>query len=193
MTRLLNRASLSRCADALRRSHSAAHPSAAYLQPAPHPNTAVNERPSTLTRAEQAAIDRAIRVDQAGEVAANWIYQGQLSVLGKDRHVGPIIQVCPVSSVLDFRVLTQLTLQNMWEQEKKHLKVMNKLQVQHRVRPTILTELAKTAGFALGAATALIGREAAMACTEAVETVIGEHYDEYVSPETQSVLQTITR
>ena len=25
-----------------------------------------------------------------------------------------------------------------------------------------------------------MGREAAMACTEAVETVIGEHYDEYV-------------
>jgi ubiquinone biosynthesis monooxygenase Coq7 len=26
-----------------------------------------------------------------------------------------------------------------------------------------------------------MGKEAAMACTEAVETVIGEHYDEYVS------------
>lgn len=66
----------------------------------------------------------------------------------------------------------------MWDQEKKHLTVMNKLQVQHRVRPTLLTDVAKVAGFGLGAATALMGREAAMACTEAVETVIGEHYDE---------------
>lgn len=66
----------------------------------------------------------------------------------------------------------------MWDQEKKHLAVMNKLQVQHHIRPTILTELAKVAGFGLGAATALMGREAAMACTEAVETTIGEHYDE---------------
>lgn len=68
----------------------------------------------------------------------------------------------------------------MWDQEKKHLMVMDKLQVQHRIRPTVLSEVAKVAGFALGAATALMGKEAAMACTEAVETVIGEHYDECV-------------
>lgn len=66
----------------------------------------------------------------------------------------------------------------MWDQEKKHLAVMNKLQVQHRVRPTILWEVAQVAGFGLGAVTALMGKEAAMACTEAVESVIGEHYDE---------------
>lgn len=66
----------------------------------------------------------------------------------------------------------------MWDQEKKHLSVMNKLQVQHRVRPTIMWEVAKAAGFGLGAVTALMSKEAAMACTEAVETVIGEHYDE---------------
>jgi 3-demethoxyubiquinol 3-hydroxylase len=68
----------------------------------------------------------------------------------------------------------------MWDQEKKHLAVLNQMQQQHRVRPTILTDVAKLAGFGLGAATALMGREAAMACTEAVETVIGEHYDECV-------------
>jgi ubiquinone biosynthesis monooxygenase Coq7 len=70
----------------------------------------------------------------------------------------------------------------MWDQEKKHLAVMNKMQAQHRVRPTILTNVAKFAGFGLGAVTALMGKEAAMACTEAVETVIGEHYDEFVFP-----------
>jgi ubiquinone biosynthesis monooxygenase Coq7 len=69
----------------------------------------------------------------------------------------------------------------MWTQEKKHLAVMNKLQVQHQVRPTALWQVAKVAGFGLGVVTALMGKEAAMACTEAVETVIGEHYDEYVS------------
>lgn len=69
-------------------------------------------------------------------------------------------------------------VQEMWDQEKKHLAVMDKLQVQHRIRPTVFSEVAKIAGFGLGAATAIMGREAAMACTEAVETVIGEHYDE---------------
>ena len=68
----------------------------------------------------------------------------------------------------------------MWDQEKTHLAVMNRLQVQHRIRPTIFSEVAKGAGLALGVATALMGKEAAMACTEAVETVIGEHYDECV-------------
>lgn len=68
----------------------------------------------------------------------------------------------------------------MWDQEKKHLKVMDKLSDQHHVRPTLLSDLAKVAGFGLGAVTALMGKEAAMACTEAVETVIGEHYDELV-------------
>jgi len=100
-----------------------------------------------------------MRVDQAGELAANAIYRGQLFVLGRDPKVGPIIQ-------------------NMWEQEKKHLKVMNKLQIQHRVRPTALWEVAQVAGWGLGAVTALMGKEAAMACTEAVETAIGEHYDD---------------
>jgi len=100
-----------------------------------------------------------LRVDQAGEVAANYIYKGQLAVLQRDRATAALIQ-------------------DMWAQEKKHLAVMNKLQVQHQVRPTALWEVAKVAGFGLGAVTALMGKEAAMACTEAVETVIGEHYDD---------------
>ncbi len=66
----------------------------------------------------------------------------------------------------------------MWDQEKNHLEVMNKLQTEYQVRPTVLLEAAKVAGFGLGAVTALMGKEAAMACTEAVETAIGEHYDE---------------
>jgi ubiquinone biosynthesis monooxygenase Coq7 len=39
-----------------------------------------------------------------------------------------------------------------------------------------MTPLWRVAGFALGAGTALLGEKAAHACTEAVETVIGEHY-----------------
>ena len=73
----------------------------------------------------------------------------------------------------------------MWDQEKKHLDAMNRMQLQHRVRPTILWEVAQVAGYGLGVATALMGKEAAMACTEAVEAVIGEHYQEYVSPSKQ--------
>ncbi|TDL27196.1 COQ7 protein [Rickenella mellea] len=137
--------------------HAAA--SSTYLDTTQALNPAVHDTPDHLRASQFDLLDKALRVDQAGEVAANWIYRGQMSVLGRDSSSKSIIQ-------------------SMWEQEKKHLAVMNKLQIQHRIRPTALWEVAKIAGFALGACTALLGREAAMACTEAVETVIGEHYDD---------------
>ncbi|KAJ3519899.1 hypothetical protein NM688_g9236 [Phlebia brevispora] len=137
------------------------YPSKAYTDASSSgsPTAGTSGTPQDLTSEEKRVLDAALRVDQAGEVAANYIYMGQLAVLGRDRVCGPLIQ-------------------EMWDQEKKHLSVMNKLQVQHNVRPTILTEVAKIAGFGLGAVTALMSKEAAMACTEAVETVIGEHYDD---------------
>jgi ubiquinone biosynthesis monooxygenase Coq7 len=45
-----------------------------------------------------------------------------------------------------------------------------------RVRPTALQPLWNVAGFALGAATALMSEKAALACTDAVETEIDRHY-----------------
>ena len=48
--------------------------------------------------------------------------------------------------------------------------------VERRARPSALYPLWHVAGFALGAATALMGPKAAMACTVAVEEVIDEHY-----------------
>ncbi|KAH9977142.1 ubiquinone biosynthesis protein COQ7 [Lactifluus volemus] len=51
----------------------------------------------------------------------------------------------------------------MWDQERKHLAVMNKLQIQNQVRRTVLWEVAKVASFGLGAVTALMAKEAAMA------------------------------
>src|SRR5258708_22975483 len=64
----------------------------------------------------------------------------------------------------------------MGEQEGRHLVVFEKLLHERRVRPTLLHPLWNLAGYALGAATALLGEQAAMACTVAVEEVIDEHY-----------------
>jgi len=69
-------------------------------------------------------------------------------------------------------------LQEMWDSERKHIDTFDKLVHQHKIRPTALYPIWKAAAYALGASTALLGRESAMACTEAVETVIGEHYNE---------------
>jgi ubiquinone biosynthesis monooxygenase Coq7 len=64
----------------------------------------------------------------------------------------------------------------MAAQEQRHLDAFDKMIVDRHVRPTALHPLWHVAGYALGAATALLGREAAMACTVAVEEVIDEHY-----------------
>ena len=109
--------------------------------------------PGDLTEAER--IDRILRVDLAGEYGARRIYEGQLSVLGA-------------------RADSE-SIRTMYEQEKAHLATFEKLLVERRARPSALTPLWHVAGFALGAATAMLGREAAMACTVAVEEVIDEH------------------
>ncbi len=101
-------------------------------------------------------LDRILRVDHAGEYGARRIYEGQLAVLGRSP-VAPVIR-------------------RMWEQEAKHLAYFNEALPKRQVRPTLLHPLWHVAGFALGAASAMMGERAAMACTVAVEEAIDEHY-----------------
>lgn len=114
--------------------------------------------PGDLSRAQELA--RMLRVDHAGEFGATRIYEGQLAILGH-RPVGK-------------------TIRRMAEQEEVHKAKFDELLIAHRVRPTVLSPIWNKAGFALGAVTALMGERAAMACTVAVEEVIGEHYDNQV-------------
>jgi len=101
--------------------------------------------------------DAMIRVDQAGEYGATRIYAGQLAVLG-DRH--------PASRAIS----------HMAQQEERHRAFFDRMLAERRVRPTLLQPIWNVAGFALGAATAALGPDAAMACTAAVETEIDKHY-----------------
>lgn len=98
-----------------------------------------------------------LRVDQAGEFGATRIYAGQLAVLRRN---------CPEAKLIA----------RMAAQEQRHLERFNELMARRRVRPTALQPLWNVAGFALGAATALMSEEAALACTDAVETEIDKHY-----------------
>ena len=78
-------------------------PSSAYTAPSTTQCSATSSAPEDITEAERCAVDAALRVDQAGEVAANYIYMGQHAVLGRDRKVGPLIEVrhsIPVSVVM---------------------------------------------------------------------------------------------
>lgn len=98
-----------------------------------------------------------LRVNQAGEYGATRIYAGQLAVLRRN---------CPESKLIA----------RMATQEERHLNRFNALLAERRVRPTLLQPVWNVAGFALGAATALMSEQAAMACTDAVETEIDKHY-----------------
>ena len=98
-----------------------------------------------------------IRVDHAGEYGAARIYAGQLAVMGGRGPVAPAIG-------------------RMRAQEARHLAVFDDLLTKRRVRPTLLHPLWHVAGYVLGVGTALLGPQAAMACTVAVETEIDRHY-----------------
>ena len=98
-----------------------------------------------------------LRVDQAGEYGATRIYAGQLAVLRPN---------CPEAKLIS----------RMAAQEQRHLARFDRLVAERGVRPTALQPLWNIAGFALGAATALMSEKAALACTDAVETEIDRHY-----------------
>ena len=68
----------------------------------------------------------------------------------------------------------------MKQGEEVHLRTLNRLTAERRVRPTALMPLWRLAGFVLGAGSAALGAPAAMACTVAVETVIGGHYNDQI-------------
>ena len=123
-----------------------------------HPS-ADNHRPRILPGDQnvEQLVERMIRVDHAGEFGAARIYDGQLAVLkGKP---------------------SERVIRDMAEQERRHLTHFENLIAAREVRPTVLGPVWHVAGFTLGAFSAVLGERAAMACTEAVESVIDEHYE----------------
>ncbi|EGC31609.1 hypothetical protein DICPUDRAFT_92759 [Dictyostelium purpureum] len=124
-------------------------------------NNGTNEQfvnKSEKERIKREILERIIRVDHAGEFGAARIYEGQLAVLAKTKE-GPLIR-------------------EMADQEKEHQAKFNQLIYEKRVRPTVLSPIWNVAGFGLGYVSALMGKEAAMAVTVAVETVISDHYND---------------
>jgi ubiquinone biosynthesis monooxygenase Coq7 len=105
-----------------------------------------------------------LRVDHAGEYGAVAIYRGQRAVFDRLPHKARIAAL----------------LKDMEGGEAHHLLTFDRLLAERKVRPTLLAPFWNAAGFSLGAATALMGEKAAMACTEAVEDVIEKHYAEQI-------------
>ncbi len=102
-------------------------------------------------------INQIIRVDLAGEKGAIEIYKGQLAII-KDESLSKEIKI-------------------MLKKEEEHLKKFSELIVKYKARPTILDPVWRVGAFSLGVISAVLGKKATMACTEAVEEVIIDHYE----------------
>lgn len=111
-----------------------------------------------INKNPKANISEIIRVNHAGEYGAKRIYLGQLAVLKGNKEI-----------------------EHMYHQELKHLEFFEGEITKRRIRPTILSPIWHYGGFMLGFLTAKMGINSAMACTEAVENVIEQHYDEQLS------------
>ncbi|MCJ1273948.1 hypothetical protein MMC21_001741 [Puttea exsequens] len=117
------------------------------------------KRRKPLSEEQKRFLDSALRVDQAGELAATLIYTAQTPPITRSYpHLRPLMH-------------------HMYSQEAGHFSTFNQLLAKHRVRPTAMYPIWTAAASLLGWGTGLMGREAAMACTEAVETEIGGHYN----------------
>jgi ubiquinone biosynthesis monooxygenase Coq7 len=121
---------------------------------------AAAKKSEKLSAPERQMLARILRVDQAGEYGAKRIYQGQLDVLKKHGASPKEIK----------------KIEHMAAQEDMHLAAFNNEIAGMQSRPSVLQPLWHVAGYAVGAASALLGAKAAHACTVAVETVIDQHY-----------------
>jgi len=102
-----------------------------------------------------------LRVNHAGEFGAKRIYQGQLDHT-KDSKAKALIE-------------------HMQQQEEVHLEYFAAEITKRKVRPSALLPIWNIYGYLLGAATARMGNKSAMACTEAIEEVINDHYLEQLA------------
>lgn len=135
---------------------------AAFSSAPPRLEGSNHDSSSALSEEQRKYLDKALRVNQAGELAATLIYTAQTP---------PIVKAHPHLQPL---------MKHMYDQEAGHFNTFNKLLAKHRVRPTAVYPVWQAAASVLGWTTGMMGREAAMACTEAVETEIGNHYNSQV-------------
>lgn len=116
-----------------------------------------------------------LRVDHAGEFGAVHIYRGQEDAL---KHA-------PNQNE------TAAQISEMKSQEIVHLEKFNNVLPERYIRPSVMSPLWRSGGYMMGALTALISPKSAMACTEAVETVIDKHYTTQIDFFEQDILSDL--
>jgi ubiquinone biosynthesis monooxygenase Coq7 len=125
-------------------------------------NPSLPPLPGLGTEAQR--LDEALRVDHAGELAAIHIYTAQSKVF----------------EAMNRADLSAYFGEKAAEEQVHHDQFCEWMRVQ-KTRPTLMTPLWRLMATGLGGATALMGERAAHVCTEAVENVIEQHYDDQIN------------
>ena len=105
-------------------------------------------------------IEEIIRVNHAGELGAQDIYNSQIRFCRSDK--------------------LKKKLKKISSEEKVHYDFFNEEIIKRRVRPTVMSPVWKIAGVIIGVVTTRLGSDYVYACTEAVEEVIVKHYKEQI-------------
>ena len=113
--------------------------------------------------AKEKILRKIIRVDQAGELGAQQIYQGQKFIFKLRKNMKDFDQISKMAS-----------------DEKEHLDYFDNLARQKKIKPTKLKAFFGIGAYAMGVGTALMGAKAAYVCTEAVEEIIEKHYQKQI-------------
>ena len=113
-----------------------------------------------MEKTNKKTLEEIIRVDHAGERGAIKIYEGQLLALKTIKQDNDLKD----------------KIEEMKEQERKHLEYFEKEIQKRKIKPTYLLPLWDLMGVSLGFGTALLGENSAMLCTASIEEVIEEHY-----------------
>lgn len=105
-------------------------------------------------------VENILKVNQAGEYGAIHIYKAQLWLA---KYFYP--DIVP-------------SLKEVLGHEQKHYTVFTELLRQNSLNSCSALKLWSLGGFCLGFITALVGRNAIWVCTDAVETVVLEHFED---------------
>ena len=115
-----------------------------------------------MEKTNKKTLEEIIRVDHAGERGAIKIYEGQLLALKTIKQDNDLKD----------------KIEEMKEQERKHLEYFEKEIQKRKIKPTYLLPLWDLMGVGLGFGTVLLGKKSALLCTASVEEVIEEHYQD---------------
>jgi len=117
------------------------------------------EAKRTNCDSDRLTVSRILRVNHAGELGAISIYAAQMALTGRNENLRSFLEATLIH-------------------EREHARQFAGLMPTRNTRPCGAAPLWGVGGFILGVMTAVLGRNAILICTEAVERTVHRHLDD---------------